>query len=69
MVKDGGAWKIDSLEFGWPDAPDGAKVIKVQANEFAFSPQDEPDSQSRRTRPVASDPTTISPRRHTSQTK
>jgi ketosteroid isomerase-like protein len=44
MVKDGDAWKIDALEFGWPDAPDGAKVIKVQANEFAFSPQDEPDS-------------------------
>lgn len=43
LLKDGEDWRIDGLEFGSPKVPNGTQLVKVQASEFAFSLQEEPD--------------------------
>jgi hypothetical protein len=38
FVKQDGEWKVDGIELGGsPEVPEGADVVAVQANEFAFS--------------------------------
>jgi len=41
LRNESGEWKIDGIEFGEPDTPDGARTVRVEANEFAFAPEED----------------------------